>query len=80
MIGIQEAETNHPGAVVVVGADYDSNGIDDPLFQNGAGVAALLEVARTYSVNERWSGLYVANYTTIFVALDINSKLYKVSD
>ncbi|XP_063845868.1 uncharacterized protein LOC135091811 [Scylla paramamosain] len=79
VIGIQRAVTEHPGAVVVVGADYDSNGVDHPLFYNGAGVATLLEVARMYSVNERWSGHYVANYTTIFVAFDINTKLHQDS-
>lgn len=79
VIGIQRALTHFPGAVVVVGADYDSNGVDDPLFHNGAGVAALLEVARAYSINERWSGRYVANYTTIFVAFDINTKLHQGS-
>ncbi|MPC51347.1 hypothetical protein E2C01_045191 [Portunus trituberculatus] len=79
VIGIQRAVTEHPGAVVVVGADYDSNGVDDPLFHNGAGVATLLEAARLYTINERWSGRYVANYTTIFVAFDINTKLHKNS-
>lgn len=79
VIGIQRAVTEHPGAVVVVGADYDSNGMDDPLFHNGAGVASLLEATRMYTFNERWSGRYVANYTTIFVAFDINTKLHENS-
>lgn len=79
VIGINKAVTQHPGAVVVVGADYDSDGTSDPMFYNGAGVAALLEVARLYAFNEGWSGRLVANYTTIFVAFDINTKLYESS-
>ena len=79
MIGIKRAVTEHPGAVVVVGADYDSNGVDNALFHNGGGVAALLEVARLYSFNAAWSGRFVANYTTVFVAFDINTKYHIVS-
>ncbi|KAG0712201.1 hypothetical protein GWK47_019011 [Chionoecetes opilio] len=79
VIGIQRAVTKSPGGVIVVGADYDSNGVSDPMFRNGAGLAALLEVARLYTVNEAWSGRYAANYTTVFVAFDINTKLHQAS-
>ncbi|XP_050709039.1 uncharacterized protein LOC126993907 isoform X3 [Eriocheir sinensis] len=79
IIGIKKAITQQADAVVVVGADYDSNGLSDPLFYNGAGVAALLEVAHVYSFNTDWSGRFADNFTTIFVAFDINTKHYKGS-
>lgn len=79
VIGVVPAVTKHPGAVVVVGADYDSNGIVDPMFHNGGGVAALLEVARLYFFNKAWSGRFAVNFTTVFVAFDINTKLHENS-
>ncbi|KAG7161918.1 putative Peptidase family M28-like 2, partial [Homarus americanus] len=56
VIGIAEAVSNTPGAVLVVGADYDTSGLKNPMFDNGAGVAALLETARLFTHNTRWSG------------------------
>lgn len=79
IIGIQKAITRQSNAVIVVGADYDSNGISDPLFYNGAGLAALLEIAHVYCFNVDWSGRFDPNFTTVFVAFDINSKHYQVS-
>lgn len=76
IIGLAPAISNKPGAVVVVGANYDSNTRDDPgpLFNNGAGIAALLETARLFMHNVKWSGAFKQNFTTIFVAFDLNTK------
>lgn len=79
VIGIADKVSNKAGAVLVVGADYDSSGIDDPMYNNGAGVAAMLEAAYHFYFNTHWSGMYVLNYTTIFVAFDLNTKEHVVS-
>lgn len=79
IIGLAEAVSNKPGAVLLVGADYDTNGLDEPMFTNGAGVAAMLEVARLFMHNTRWTGLYWQNFTTIFVAFDLNTREHQVS-
>ncbi|XP_042234552.1 uncharacterized protein LOC121874480 [Homarus americanus] len=79
VIGIAEAVSNTPGAVLVVGADYDTSGLKNPMFDNGAGVAALLETARLFTHNTRWSGVYTQNFTTIFVAYDLNTKEHGTS-
>lgn len=79
IIAIAEAESNKSGAVLLVGADYDTNGWDDPLYNNGAGLAAMLETARLFMHNSRWSGQYVQNFTTIFVAFDLNTKEHQHS-
>lgn len=80
IIGLAPAISNKPGAVVVVGANYDSNTRDDPgpLFNNGAGIAALLETARLFMHNVKWSGAFKQNFTTIFVAFDLNTKEHDV--
>lgn len=61
---------------MVVGAHYDSSGNDEnnkALRSNGVGIATLLETARAFEESARWQG-FVKNYTTIFVAFDINTK------
>ncbi|XP_037773789.1 uncharacterized protein LOC119569891 [Penaeus monodon] len=76
IIGVAQATSNKPGAIVVVGANYDTNTRENPgpLFNNGAGIAALLETARLFTHNIKWSGSFKQNYTTIFVAFDLNTK------
>ncbi|XP_063604918.1 uncharacterized protein LOC134780239 [Penaeus indicus] len=76
IIGVASATSNKPGAVVVVGANYDTNTRESPgpLFNNGAGIAALLETARLFMHNVKWSGSFRQNFTTIFVAFDLNTK------
>lgn len=80
IIGVAQATSNKPGAIVVVGANYDSNTRENPgpLFNNGAGIAALLETARLFTHNIKWSGSFKQNYTTIFVAFDLNTKEHDV--
>lgn len=63
------------GNTVVVGAHYDTQdhgGANSALARNGAGVATLLEVAKAYqdSVQDHH---YYRNYTTVFVAFDLNN-------
>ncbi|XP_042882076.1 uncharacterized protein LOC122259390 [Penaeus japonicus] len=76
IIGVAGATSNKPNAIVVVGANYDSNTRENPgpLFNNGAGIAALLETARLFMHNVKWSGHFKQNFTTIFVAFDLNTK------
>ncbi|XP_042890145.1 uncharacterized protein LOC122265059 [Penaeus japonicus] len=64
------------GPVLVVGADYDSGLQDSPLENNGAGVAALLEVARLYTQQTAAEGSFVQDRTVVFVAFDMNLKEY----
>ncbi|XP_018026146.1 uncharacterized protein LOC108681607 [Hyalella azteca] len=62
--------------VMVIGAHYDSTGVNEnhqPERANGVGIATLLEVAAAYEGSLRWNG-FTANYTTIFVAFDLNTK------
>lgn len=66
--------------MIVIGADYDTNTKDNPMFNNGAGVAAMLETARMFMHNTHWSGEYMQNYTTVFVAFDLNTREHAVSD
>ncbi|XP_071521772.1 uncharacterized protein [Panulirus ornatus] len=77
IIGISEAVSNRQGAVLLVGADYDTNGISDPIFNNGAGVAAMLETARLFTSAIR-SKTFAKNFTTIFVAFDLNTKEHDI--
>lgn len=61
--------------LLVVGAHYDSSGIKTghaPLRDNGVGVAVMLEVVSALEGSIRWKG-FVRNYTTIFVAFDLNT-------
>ncbi|XP_068244268.1 uncharacterized protein [Palaemon carinicauda] len=74
IIGIAHAISNKPEAVIVVVADYDTNGIDNPMMNNGAGMAVLLETIRLFMYNVRWSTEFAQNFTTIFVAMDLNTK------
>ncbi|KAK4315691.1 hypothetical protein Pmani_013090 [Petrolisthes manimaculis] len=74
VIGIADGVSSKPGAVVLVGADYDTSGTDDPMYNNGAGIAVMLEAAYQFYFNTHWSGMYVLNYTTIFVAFDLNTR------
>lgn len=62
--------------MVVIGAHYDSSGEpenNDALRDNGVGVATLLETARAFTESVKSKGFHV-NYTTIFVAFDLNTK------
>ncbi|KAK7047976.1 hypothetical protein SK128_013915, partial [Halocaridina rubra] len=79
IIAIAEATSNKPEAVIVVGADYDTNGVDNPLFNNGAGVAVLLETVRLFMYNVRWSQAFRQNFTTVFVAFDLNTREHEGS-
>ncbi|CAL4171759.1 unnamed protein product, partial [Meganyctiphanes norvegica] len=80
IIGINEHSSDKMGAVLLVAADYDSarpmcSGSCLELFQNnGVGVAAMLEIARLFDHNSRFSGDWRSDLTTIFVAFDINTK------
>lgn len=74
IMGIAPAVSNKPGSVIVVAADYDTNGIDNPMLNNGAGVSVLLETVRLFMHNVRWSGAFSQNFTTVFVALDLNTR------
>ncbi|XP_063598752.1 uncharacterized protein LOC134775233 isoform X2 [Penaeus indicus] len=76
IIGIAKPPTNRAGSVMVVGADYDTNahGEPGPLFNNGAGVGALLETARLFMSNAGQEGELMMKHTTVFVAFDLNTK------
>ncbi|ROT75612.1 hypothetical protein C7M84_005839 [Penaeus vannamei] len=76
IIGIARASTHRTGGVVVVGADYDTSahGEPSPLFNNGAGVGALLETARLFAKNVDPMGGLGLDRTTVFVAFDLNTK------
>nr|XP_045585458.1 uncharacterized protein LOC123747344 [Procambarus clarkii]XP_045585459.1 uncharacterized protein LOC123747344 [Procambarus clarkii] len=63
------------GPVLLVGADYDSNLEQSPLENNGAGVAAMLEVAGSYMAATRQQ--YRRASTVLFVAFDLNTKEYE---
>jgi len=61
--------------MIVLGAHYDTSehdGVNVPLRENGAGVAALIEVARAYQQSALKEG-YHRNNPAIFVAFDINN-------
>lgn len=75
VIGIAEAGNVTDGVIVVI-ADYDSSTRTKPgpLFNNGAGITALLETARLFNFNSKWSGAFKLTKTTIFVAMDLNTK------
>ncbi|XP_042882064.1 uncharacterized protein LOC122264248 [Penaeus japonicus] len=64
------------GPVVVVGADYDTPLQSSPLEDNGAGVAALLEVARHFMHETARGGSFEQLNTVVFVAFDLNVKTY----
>ncbi|XP_066985755.1 uncharacterized protein [Macrobrachium rosenbergii] len=74
IMGIAPAISNRPEAVIVVLADYDTNGIDNPMMNNGAGMAVLLETIRLFMFNVRWSQEFQQNFTTVFAALDLNTR------
>ncbi|XP_037775478.1 uncharacterized protein LOC119572435 [Penaeus monodon] len=76
IIGTAKAPTDRAGGVVVVGADYDTNahGEPGPLFNNGAGVGALLEAARLFMRNVGSGGVFRRERATVFVAFDLNTK------
>ncbi|XP_042864085.1 uncharacterized protein LOC122248255 [Penaeus japonicus] len=71
IIGVARATSDKPGAVLVVGADYDTNTRKEPgpLFNNGAGVASLLETSRLFM-----HSVFRLEHTTVFVAFDLNTK------
>ena len=74
IIGISKGDTTKNQ--VVIGAHYDSSGEksnNKPLRDNGVGVAVFLEVIRAYVETINWKG-YHNNFTTIFVAFDLNTK------
>ncbi|KAF2367131.1 Peptidase M28, partial [Trinorchestia longiramus] len=74
IIGILEGSSYKN--LMVIGAHYDSIGTTEnhyPERDNGVGIATLIEVARALDNSIRYRG-YVANYTTIFVAFDLNTR------
>ncbi|XP_063604919.1 uncharacterized protein LOC134780240 [Penaeus indicus] len=74
LVGIASGTAGGP--VMVVGADYDTAPQSSPLEDNGAGVAALLEVARHFMHVTGANGLFQRLNTVIFVAFDLNVKAY----
>lgn len=70
------AEGSGKGPLLLVGADYDTSLQHHPMEDNGAGVAAMLEVARNYMAATGPQGHYTRNSTVIFVAFDLNTKEY----
>lgn len=74
IIGVAAGAEGSP--VMVVGADYDTPLQSLPLEDNGAGVAALLEVARHYMHETGAEGSFERLNTVIFVAFDLNVKAY----
>lgn len=70
------AEGSGKGPLLLVGADYDTSLHHHPLEDNGAGVAALLEVARNYMAATGPQGDFTRSSTVIFVAFDLNTKEY----
>ncbi|KAK8744960.1 hypothetical protein OTU49_000371 [Cherax quadricarinatus] len=74
IIGIARGYLGSP--VLVVGADYDSTLEESPLENNGAGVAALLEIARNYMRMTGPGELYRRVKTVLFVAFDLNTREY----
>lgn len=75
VIGV--AEGSEKGPLLLVGADYDTSLQSNPLEDNGAGVAAMLEVARNYMEETEPWGHFTRNRTVIFVAFDLNTKEYR---
>ncbi|XP_047481401.1 uncharacterized protein LOC125033740 isoform X2 [Penaeus chinensis] len=76
IIGVAEGEAVG-GPVLVVGADYDTGVQDSPLEDNGAGVAALLEVARLFMQQTAVAGGFFERLSSvIFVTFDLNAKEY----
>ncbi|KAK8381417.1 hypothetical protein O3P69_018473 [Scylla paramamosain] len=71
------AEGSGKGPLLLVGADYDTSLRHNPLEDNGAGVAAMLEVARNYMKETQPEGHFTRNRTVIFVAFDLNTKEYR---
>jgi len=60
---------------IIVGARYDTSRNqrdNEPLRRNGAGVATLLQVARSYTHTINWR-FHKPKYTTVFVAFDLNT-------
>lgn len=74
VIGVSGPEREEAGAVVVVGAAYDTSGVGSPLYDNGAGLAVLLEVARVYQ-----SSVSRPRLSTLFVAFDLSVESYYVT-
>ncbi|XP_068244308.1 uncharacterized protein YfbL-like [Palaemon carinicauda] len=75
IIGIAEGPSDGP--VILIGADVDTTvSQTSPLEDNGAGVAALLEIARNYTQQYYLNKNNNATGTVLFVAFDINTKEY----
>lgn len=84
IIGINEADSDDNDGIILIGADYDThrplcretddNGCLEYFQNNGVGVAAMLEIARLFDYNSRFSGEWRNDKTIIFVAFDINTK------
>ncbi|XP_064098954.1 uncharacterized protein LOC135210087 [Macrobrachium nipponense] len=76
VIGIAEGPADGP--VLLVGADFDTTvSQKSPLEDNGAGIAALLEVARLYMDQYHSNELNNVTGTVLFVAFDINTVEYE---
>ncbi|XP_063845870.1 uncharacterized protein LOC135091812 isoform X2 [Scylla paramamosain] len=71
IIGLSGPVRDEAGAVVVVGANYDTDGVGSPLWDNGAGVAVLLETARLYQ-----AAVVTPRLATLFVAFDLSTDRY----
>lgn len=74
VIGVSEGAGGGP--LLLVGADYDTALNRHPLEDNGAGVGAMLEVARNYMAATGPDGVFTRNSTVIFVAFDLNTQEY----
>lgn len=70
------ARGSSKGRVLLLGADYDTSTEQSPLEDNGAGVAAMLEVARNYMLETGPEGSHRRVNTVVFVAFDLNTKEY----
>ncbi|XP_066985722.1 uncharacterized protein [Macrobrachium rosenbergii] len=76
VIGIAEGPADGP--VILVGADFDTTvSQKSPLEDNGAGIAALLEIARLYMEQYHSDELHNVTGTVLFVAFDINTIEYE---
>lgn len=59
-----------------MGADYGTSEEHQPLEDNGAGVAAMLEVARNYMMVTGLAGSHKRVHTVVFAAFDLNTREY----
>ncbi|XP_071521773.1 uncharacterized protein [Panulirus ornatus] len=65
------------GGVLLVGADYGTSLVRSPLEDNGAGVAVMLEVARSFMEQMGPKGAFTQIKTVVFAAFDMNTREYE---